>query len=496
MTHLDNLVADSLAQSPDTVVHQLASEVVRLRGWSTEGGRLFHKNCRSCICWNGDMCELISHICENGEQWRPSAEFVAAHPEVAVLADFAEEMRASASRFSVALDAVRADLAARDAEIAVDAGRLRDAAMRVWGEDAHGCDTPDRLADAILGLRAQIADLKRGGVDAAELDAIYDAIRCIGNNAYHASTGPAVPDALWDIRRRAYDVCARIDGIRTIPADRVLGEEEVGIGKELLSAYEKLWDMARIRCRPTTEAEFGRQWKKIDALRAQATTEKGGDDHHPRNPHSRASRRLRARREPRPAGVAHPCRLPRRAPIEAARGGGSSCNRKAEAVSRQIMTPERIAEIARLLESLQRTNFAKGFDGWVGLVHECLGALEAAQQEIADLKRGGVVVPDVVRGVTHTGISWEVSRPGDYYWERGAWREWKADGQMANASSFAWIRPFPVRPIPADRELMRLVDELIRWHGLRPLDKRPDHAAALVGAIKALRAQPTQELAP
>lgn len=31
MTHLDNLVADSLAQSSDTVVHQLASEVVRLR---------------------------------------------------------------------------------------------------------------------------------------------------------------------------------------------------------------------------------------------------------------------------------------------------------------------------------------------------------------------------------------------------------------------------------------------------------------------------------
>ena len=44
------------------------------------------------------------------------------------------------------------------------------------------------------------------------------------------------------------------------------------------------------------------------------------------------------------------------------------------------------------------------------------------------------------------------------------------------------------RTIPADRELMRLVDELIRWHGLRPLDKRPDHAAVLVGAIKALRA--------
>lgn len=51
----------------------------------------------------------------------------------------------------------------------------------------------------------------------------------------------------------------------------------------------------------------------------------------------------------------------------------------------------------------------------------------------------------------------------------------------------AWFREHSLA-IPADRELMRLVDELIRWHGLRPLDKRPDHAAVLVGAIKALRA--------
>lgn len=63
-----------------------------------------------------------------------------------------------------ALSKILDALEAAQQEIAVDAGRLRDAAMRVWGEDAHGCDTPDRLADAILGLRAQIADLKRGGV--------------------------------------------------------------------------------------------------------------------------------------------------------------------------------------------------------------------------------------------------------------------------------------------------------------------------------------------
>lgn len=56
--------------------------------------------------------------------------------------------------------------------------------------------------------------------------------------------------------------------LRTIPADRVLGEGEEKIGKELLSAYEELWDMARIRCRPTTETQFGKQWKRIDALRA------------------------------------------------------------------------------------------------------------------------------------------------------------------------------------------------------------------------------------
>lgn len=249
MTHLDNLVADSLAQSPDTVVHQLASEIERLRSAIAdalrplyEGGHiwvkpledairkppenLFHKNCRTCICWNGDMCKLISHVCENGEHWRPSTKFVMVHPEVAALADFAEEMRASASRFSDALVAVRADLAARDAEI---------------------------------------ADLKRGGVVAAR-----------------------DLDGLWQIVKR---------------------EREL-----------RLQD-----------------------------SECGGCE-----------------------------------------------------------------------------------------IRESVGRLR---------------------------------------------REW----DEATSS---------LRTIPADRELMRLVDELIRWHGLRPLDKRPDHAAALVGAIKALRAQPTQELAP
>ena len=87
MTHLDQRIADSLAQSSDTVVHQLASEVVRLRGAITdalrtlyEGGHiyakpledairkpaenLFHKNCRSCICWNGEDAADLAAIRE------------------------------------------------------------------------------------------------------------------------------------------------------------------------------------------------------------------------------------------------------------------------------------------------------------------------------------------------------------------------------------------------------------------------------------------------
>ena len=203
MTHLDQRIADSLAQSSDTVVHQLASEVVRLRGAITdalrtlyEGGHiyakpledairkpaenLFHKNCRSCICWNGDLCELISHICENGEQWRPSAEFVATNPEVAALADFAERMREDASR-----------------------------------------------------LRSEIADLKRGGVVVPEL---------------LAETTLALIAIDWP--NRTIDTIATARNIREwfresarpIPADRVLGEGDRVVGREewmYLAALER-----------------------------------------------------------------------------------------------------------------------------------------------------------------------------------------------------------------------------------------------------------------
>jgi hypothetical protein len=40
---------------------------------------------------------------------------------------------------------------------------------------------------------------------AAQIDALQDALIDIGNMAHNASTGPAVPDVLWEIRGAAYD---------------------------------------------------------------------------------------------------------------------------------------------------------------------------------------------------------------------------------------------------------------------------------------------------
>lgn len=125
---------------------------------------------------------------------------------------------------------LRADLAARDAEIAVDAGRLRDAAMRVWGEDAHGCDTPDRLADAILGLRAQIADLKRGGVVVPDItDEDFESVSVlmqengIGCHDSENDSFRRIVASTWAYAQGAFVDLSRL---RTIPADRVLGEGE------------------------------------------------------------------------------------------------------------------------------------------------------------------------------------------------------------------------------------------------------------------------------
>lgn len=183
----------------------------------------------------------------------------------------------TAMRLKSALEAAQQEIAARDAEIAKMQEQFREFA--------------ERSESDAMELRKEIADLKRGGVDAAELDAISDAIRCIGNDAHHASTGPAVPDALWDIRSRAYDVCALIDGIRTIPANRVLGEGQAAVDRDYLADLEEAiidtvesLNRGFVLCENCGEQEETKSLdvmsmnllpmkERIDALRAQPTQE-------------------------------------------------------------------------------------------------------------------------------------------------------------------------------------------------------------------------------
>lgn len=162
------------------------------------------------------------------------------------------------------------------------------------------------------------------------------------------------------------------------------------------------------------------------------------------------------------------------------------------------MTPERIAEIARLLESLQRTNFVKGFDGWVRLVRECLDALEAAQQEIADLKRGGVVVPELTEDEEIAAVSHYALK-----------EEWPDDGVSDDLMSYVcWglrigmrYQSSRLRTVPADRVLGEVAVDREELYLLRqlesgwrePYDLSAGERARIITRLDALRAQPTQE---
>lgn len=143
------------------------------------------------------------------------------------------------------------------------------------------------------------------------------------------------------------------------------------------------------------------------------------------------------------------------------------------------MNLQRREEIKVIAECPNDRHWAQEMRRAVAELLTHIDALEqaAAERVIAEGSRGpglvpAVVVPDV------NEIAQEIRRIDGKH-DKGA-------GVIAEELRDWLLRH--LRTIPADRELMRLVDELIRWHGLRPLDKRPDHAAALVGAIKALRA--------
>ena len=58
------------------------------------------------------------------------------------------------------IKALREQVAQVRGAMSADDGRLEAAAKRVWGEHIWGCDTPDQMADLILGLREENARLR------------------------------------------------------------------------------------------------------------------------------------------------------------------------------------------------------------------------------------------------------------------------------------------------------------------------------------------------
>ena len=87
-----------------------------------------------------------------------------------------------------------------------------DAVTGVWNElKAAGivCDGRKSCTEGVRELAARVAELEadaRALSDAvAEIDRLNRLLTSIGDYAHDHSTGPAVPDALWEIRRMAYE---------------------------------------------------------------------------------------------------------------------------------------------------------------------------------------------------------------------------------------------------------------------------------------------------
>jgi hypothetical protein len=63
--------------------------------------------------------------------------------------------------------------------------------------------TLDQLGDNMVGMLTLQA--KKITEQTAAIQALKDALHEIGSMAHDGSTGPAVPDLLWDIRCLAYE---------------------------------------------------------------------------------------------------------------------------------------------------------------------------------------------------------------------------------------------------------------------------------------------------
>ena len=150
------------------------------------------------------------------------------------------------------------------------------------------------------------------------------------------------------------------------------------------------------------------------------------------------------------------------------------------------MTPERIAEINRIACNLDRENPA------YGALNEALDALEAAQQEIADLKRGGVVVPDDDRPSREFLENYvEGFDPGERSAALFGWREGRRH-LREHSSAIPADRVLGEGKVAVDREELCLLRQLESgWR--EPYDLSAGERARIIARLDALRAQPTQE---
>ena len=81
-----------------------------------------------------------------------------------------------------------------------------DAILRVLGLDPVNCRTDGGSLKLVMLLGAiEHRDVMLKRVADATIDRLHDRLRQIGDRAHDASTGPAVPDVLWEIRSLAYD---------------------------------------------------------------------------------------------------------------------------------------------------------------------------------------------------------------------------------------------------------------------------------------------------
>ena len=77
--------------------------------------------------------------------------------------------------------------------------------LRAYRPTSGYAATMAKAADEIVRLRTALHHVECGLVAAEEdRDALQETMRLIGDTAHNASTGPAVPDVLWEIRGMAY----------------------------------------------------------------------------------------------------------------------------------------------------------------------------------------------------------------------------------------------------------------------------------------------------